>query len=78
MKGVSMQSQKVDCIHCIQYRTCSQQTRMFVNFCGKGNRAVQPKIDQAVAECLSRKGKFFKYESILPFSKPILVPVAAA
>lgn len=64
-----MRHSKILCINCPHYTECSQQTRMYVNYCGSRTKILQSKIEKAFAECRSRRGLIFKYEVINPLKK---------
>ena len=61
-----MQHSKVLCISCSHYSDCSQQTRMYVNYCGPGIKKNQSKIDRAFAECRSHRGLIYKFQVLNP------------
>jgi hypothetical protein len=51
-----MQLFKITCPQCPQYDSCSQKTRMFVNYCGSRSSTVVENIRAAVTECRSKGG----------------------
>ena len=60
-----MQLKKISCLQCPQRDTCSQKTRIFVNYCGSKIGTVEKNIKEAIAECRS-KGGLLAFKSISP------------
>jgi hypothetical protein len=60
MWEVFMLVSKVSCTQCIQYKSCSQKTRMFVNYCGSDRKRIEVSIKNAVLECRTRRGHLLK------------------
>jgi hypothetical protein len=58
-----MQLFKITCSQCPHYDSCSQKTRMFVNYCGSRIRSVETNIRAAISECRSKHG--YMLQSIL-------------
>lgn len=54
-----MQLLKVSCSRCMHYNECSQETRLYVNYCGTSQK-VLAKIEKAVSECRARHGYLFQ------------------
>ncbi len=69
-----MRHTKVLCISCLHYRKCSQQTRMYVNYCGTRIKNLKVKIDEAFAECRAHGGLIFKEEILSPFHSRLKTP----
>ena len=64
-----MQRSKILCINCSHYKDCSQQTRMYVNYCGQQMKNLKTKIDGAFVECRSHRGLVYKYEVFNPLKE---------
>lgn len=60
MWEVFMQVSKVSCTQCIQYKNCSQKTRLFVNYCGSDRKRMEVSIKNAILECRTRRGHLLK------------------
>ncbi len=69
-----MRHTKVLCISCSHYEKCSQQTRMYVNYCGTRIKNLKVKIDEAFAECRSHRGLAFKDALFNPFNARLKTP----
>lgn len=60
---------KITCPRCPHYDSCSQKTRMFVNYCGSRFQNVDIHIRAAISECRSKHGYMLK--SVIFPSTPI-------
>jgi hypothetical protein len=58
-----MQLFKITCSQCPSYDTCSQKTRMFVNYCGSRFSNVQENVRAAISECRAKHG--FMLQSVI-------------
>jgi hypothetical protein len=63
-----MQLFKITCSQCPQHSTCSQKTRMFVNYCGSKSSTVGENIRAAISDCRSKRG--FMLQSVI-FPPPL-------
>ena len=63
-----MQLFKITCSQCPQYDTCSQKTRMFVNYCGSKSSIIEKNIRTAITECRSKHG--YMLTSVIFSSSP--------
>ena len=77
-KGGWLQSTKIACTECPQYRKCTSKTRLFVNYCGAAPKKMDESIRNAVIECRLRKGYLFKRAFTLRASAAPVFPAAAA
>jgi hypothetical protein len=51
-----MQLFKITCGQCPHYGSCSQKTRMFVNYCGSRFSTVEKNVRAAISECRAKHG----------------------
>ena len=51
-----MQLFKISCSQCPSHDTCSQKTRMFVNYCGSRFSTVEKNVRAAISECRAKRG----------------------
>lgn len=65
---------KIICTNCSLYKKCSQQRRMFVNYCGPSTKTLKEKIDKALSECHLHRGLIFKYQ-VVPIRKSLMPAV---
>lgn len=75
-----MQLFKITCSQCPHYDSCSQKTRMFVNYCGSRINNVRENIRAAITECRSKHG-YMLQSVIFPASTPLyksIKPVAVS
>jgi hypothetical protein len=64
-----MQLFKITCPQCPHYDSCSQKTRMFVNYCGSRIQNVENNIRAAISECRSKRG-YMLQSIIFPSTTP--------
>jgi hypothetical protein len=64
-----MQLFKITCAKCRSYDSCSQKTRMFVNYCGSRFQNVEKHIRCAISECRSKHG-YMLQSVIFPSAVP--------
>jgi hypothetical protein len=58
-----MQLFKITCPRCVHYDSCSQKTRMFVNYCGSRFQNVEKNVRAAISECRAKHG--YMLQSVL-------------
>ncbi|MFP4416070.1 MAG: hypothetical protein ACLFSB_02225 [Chitinispirillaceae bacterium] len=57
---------KVRCTDCIYYTSCTQKTRLFINYCGSKSSTMQGQIEKAREECRTRRARIFRFNSPAP------------
>ncbi len=55
-----MQLLKISCNSCRHYNECSQETRLYVNYCGTSQKVIEKKVKKAIKECKLRHGYLFQ------------------
>jgi hypothetical protein len=69
-KEDKMSFHKISCIQCPKHDSCSQKTRVFINYCGSQLQSIDKYIKKAVSECRSKHG-FLLQSLIIPKDKEI-------
>jgi hypothetical protein len=67
-----MQLFKITCPQCPHYDSCSQKTRMFVNYCGSRLQNVQSNVRAAISECRAKHGYMLQSVIFPPAPAPNL------